>query len=63
MLPLDLPPYSIDDLSIHLVKLSSKYMNSMLEEVHFMTAIADPEHTIKDPKKSKDTEIELKNKY
>lgn len=54
---LDLPPYTIEDLSIHLSKLSNKYLYSMLEEVEYQTKIVDPKTTIKNPVKCKEVSL------
>lgn len=58
-----MPPFKIEELSALLVDLSSKYQSSMLEEIHLMTSIDDPAHSIRNPEQSKKKEKEFKDKY
>jgi predicted ATPase len=46
---IDLPPFKVDDLATLISDVSSKYQNSMGEEIHLMTFIEDPATSIKKP--------------
>ena len=45
----DLPQLKKEDLSLLISDIASKYQATMAEEIHLMTHIDDPEHSIKNP--------------
>ena len=49
MQTIDMPQLKLDDLSSIISDISTKYQANMSEEIHLMTFIEDPEHSIKNP--------------
>ena len=60
---IDLPPFKVEDLTSLIQDVSSKYQSSMSEEIHLMTNIEDPDHTIKNPEVCKQREKDLRKQY
>ena len=60
---MDLPPFKVDDLTQLISDLCSKYQASMSEEIHMMTNIEDPAHTIRNADVCKKKELDLKKKF
>jgi hypothetical protein len=57
---IDLPPFKMEDLSSLIADISSKYQNMQGEEIHLMTYIEDPAHSIKNPEVCKQKEKDLR---
>jgi hypothetical protein len=63
MRTIDLPPFQLEDLSACISEISQKYQSHMGEEIHLMTYIDDPEHSIKNPEVCKVKATELKKQF
>lgn len=46
---IDLPPLKIEEINHLIEELAPKYQSMMTEEIHLMTKIDDPAHSIKNP--------------
>ena len=60
---LDLPPFKVEDLAHLISDIAQKYQNFTAEEIHLMTNIDDPEHSIKNPEVCKQKEKDLRRQF